>query len=57
MTATQPVISVVLPNDASCDDLQMIFGSRGEASRCQCQYVVSGWTRCGFTLSVTSAGT
>ena len=37
MGATQPAISVVPANEASCDDLQMIFGTRGEGSRCQCQ--------------------
>jgi len=37
MTATRPVISVVPANEASWDDLQTIFGTRGEASRCQCQ--------------------
>jgi GNAT superfamily N-acetyltransferase len=37
MTALQPVISVVPANEARCDDLQTIFGTRGEAARCQCQ--------------------
>ena len=30
-------LSVVPANEASWDDLQTIFGTRGEASRCQCQ--------------------
>jgi GNAT superfamily N-acetyltransferase len=30
-------ISIVPANEASCGDLQTIFGTRGEASRCQCQ--------------------
>ena len=37
MTATEPATSVVPANQASCEDLQTIFGRRGEASRCQCQ--------------------
>jgi GNAT superfamily N-acetyltransferase len=37
MTARESSISVVPANEASCEDLQTIFGSRGEASRCQCQ--------------------
>lgn len=32
------MISVVPANAASWDDLQAIFGTRGEASRCQCQW-------------------
>jgi GNAT superfamily N-acetyltransferase len=28
---------VVPANEASCEDLQAIFGTRGQASRCQCQ--------------------
>ena len=32
-----PAISVVPANQASWDDLQTIFGTRGVASRCQCQ--------------------
>jgi GNAT superfamily N-acetyltransferase len=31
-------ISVVPANEASCEDLQTVFGTRGEAARCQCQY-------------------
>lgn len=37
MVATRPAISVVPANEASWDDLQMVFGTRGQASRCQCQ--------------------
>ena len=37
MTATEPAISVVPANEASWDDLQTVFGMRGQASRCQCQ--------------------
>ena len=37
MTATGPAISVVPANVASCEDLQTVFGTRGQAARCQCQ--------------------
>jgi GNAT superfamily N-acetyltransferase len=37
MTPTEPAISVVPANEASWDDLQTVFGTRGQASRCQCQ--------------------
>jgi GNAT superfamily N-acetyltransferase len=37
MPATEPTISVVPANEASWEDLQTIFGTRGQASRCQCQ--------------------
>jgi GNAT superfamily N-acetyltransferase len=37
MTATKPAISVVPANEASWEDLQTVFGTRGQASRCQCQ--------------------
>ena len=37
MAAPEPDISVVPANEASWDDLQTIFGTRGQASRCQCQ--------------------
>jgi GNAT superfamily N-acetyltransferase len=30
-------ISVIPANEASCGDLQTVFGTRGMASRCQCQ--------------------
>jgi GNAT superfamily N-acetyltransferase len=35
MTAT--ALSVVPANEASWEDLQTVFGTRGQASRCQCQ--------------------
>jgi GNAT superfamily N-acetyltransferase len=31
------MISVVPANEASCEDLQAVFGTRGPAARCQCQ--------------------
>ncbi|GII29920.1 GNAT family N-acetyltransferase [Planotetraspora mira] len=31
-------ISIVPANEASWDDLRAVFGARGDASRCQCQY-------------------
>ena len=34
---TNPAVSVVPANEASWEDLHTIFGTRGEASRCQCQ--------------------
>jgi GNAT superfamily N-acetyltransferase len=34
---TNPAISVVPANEASWDDLQAVFGTRGDASKCQCQ--------------------
>jgi GNAT superfamily N-acetyltransferase len=37
MTATEPAISVVPANEASWEDVQTVFGTRGQASRCQCQ--------------------
>ncbi len=37
MTAQEPAISVVRANEASCADLQTIFGTRGAAALCQCQ--------------------
>jgi GNAT superfamily N-acetyltransferase len=37
MTASDPPISVVPANEASWEDLQTVFGTRGPASRCQCQ--------------------
>jgi GNAT superfamily N-acetyltransferase len=37
MTDRETAISVVPANEASCDDLQTIFGVRGPASRCRCQ--------------------
>jgi GNAT superfamily N-acetyltransferase len=32
-----PELRVVPANEASCQDLQTVFGSRGAAARCQCQ--------------------
>jgi len=37
MAATEPGISVVPANEASWEDLQTVFGTRGQGSRCQCQ--------------------
>jgi GNAT superfamily N-acetyltransferase len=37
MTATERAISIVPANEASWDDLQAIFGTRGQGYRCQCQ--------------------
>jgi GNAT superfamily N-acetyltransferase len=37
MTAGAPSISIVPANQASCEDLQTIFGRRGPAALCQCQ--------------------
>ena len=37
MTATDPGIRVVPANQVSWEDLQTVFGTRGQASRCQCQ--------------------
>jgi len=37
MTAGEPAISVVPANEASWEDLQTVFGARGQAARCQCQ--------------------
>lgn len=37
-TSVISVISVVPANEAPWDDLQTVFGSRGEAHRCQCQW-------------------
>ena len=37
MTRTEPSISIVPANEASCEDLQLIFGTRGIGSICQCQ--------------------
>lgn len=30
-------VAIVPANETSCDDLQLIFGTRGPGSRCQCQ--------------------
>ena len=37
VTAGETEISVVPANEASWEDLQTVFGTRGQASRCQCQ--------------------
>jgi GNAT superfamily N-acetyltransferase len=37
-TGGRPAISVVPANRGSWDDLQTVFGERGEAHRCQCQW-------------------
>ena len=37
MTAAEPAFSVVPANEARWTDLQTVLGTRGEASRCQCQ--------------------
>ena len=37
MAARESSISIVPANEASCEDLQTIFGTRGEGARCQCQ--------------------
>jgi GNAT superfamily N-acetyltransferase len=37
-TTTDAAISVVPANEASWEDLQAVFGTRGDASRCQCQH-------------------
>src|SRR6266849_2077307 len=34
---TKPAISIVPANDASWEDLEAVFGTRGDASKCQCQ--------------------
>ncbi len=35
---TDAAVCVVPANEASWEDLQTVFGARGEASRCQCQW-------------------
>jgi GNAT superfamily N-acetyltransferase len=37
MTALEAAVLVVPANEASCGDLQTLFGKRGAASSCQCQ--------------------
>jgi GNAT superfamily N-acetyltransferase len=37
MTATNSAVSVVPANEASWEDLQTIFGTRGQGARCRCQ--------------------
>jgi GNAT superfamily N-acetyltransferase len=36
--AGTPKVTIVLANKASCEDLEAVFGTSGDASRCQCQY-------------------
>ena len=35
--ATTPELTIVPANEASWEDLQAVFGSRGPAATCQCQ--------------------
>jgi GNAT superfamily N-acetyltransferase len=37
MTRVEPGITVVPANQAGCDDLRTVLGTRGQASRCWCQ--------------------
>lgn len=37
-------IRIVPANEATWDEIQTIFGQRGEAARCQCQRYKLGWT-------------
>ena len=36
-SSASPVISVLPANEVSWEDLQAVFGTRGQAARCQCQ--------------------
>jgi GNAT superfamily N-acetyltransferase len=36
-TAMTPEVTIVPANEASWEDLQAVFGTRGDPSRCQCQ--------------------
>jgi GNAT superfamily N-acetyltransferase len=36
--AGTPKVTIVTANKASCEDLEAVFGTRGDAARCQCQY-------------------
>lgn len=36
--ATMPEITIVPANEASWEDLQAVLGTRGDTSRCQCQF-------------------
>jgi GNAT superfamily N-acetyltransferase len=36
-TATTPELTIVAANEASWEDLQVVLGTRGDPSRCQCQ--------------------
>jgi GNAT superfamily N-acetyltransferase len=40
--ATTPQVTIVPANEASCEDLQAVFGARGGPSRCQCQRFKAG---------------
>ncbi len=33
-----PDVTIVPANEASCDEIQAVFGTRGESARCQCQW-------------------
>ncbi len=44
-----PVITVVPANEASWEDLQLVFGQTGEASTCQCQWFRSAPGEFGST--------
>lgn len=37
-TASPPGLRIVPANQASCEDLAAVFGDRGEAARCRCQW-------------------
>jgi GNAT superfamily N-acetyltransferase len=37
MTDVAPRLTIVAANEASCEDLQTVFGARGAAAYCQCQ--------------------
>ena len=37
MTAAIPALTIVPANEASCGDLQAVFGTRGAGAYCQCQ--------------------
>jgi GNAT superfamily N-acetyltransferase len=37
MRAAESPIRAVPANEVNCDDVQTVFGTRGQASRCQCQ--------------------
>ena len=42
--ATTPEVTIVLANEASCEDLQTVLGTLGDPSRCQCQrYKMQLW--------------
>ena len=37
-TAAKPEVTIVPSNQASWEDLQAVLGTRGDPSRCQCQW-------------------